>query len=125
MSLSIVRSNVRIPDVGNRWDRPLRAKDDPALIGKGRAEPVAKHLHGNETVGTNAPHHAAEFVHVRVEHDARTGSALLGNDGAEAVVGDFVGEGAHALGHNFADGLLIARGAWRLGKFLEQLYQRI
>jgi len=54
-------------------------------------------LHGDEAVWANATNHAAEFVHVRVEHDARAGVALLRDDGAEAVVSDVVRERLEAV----------------------------
>jgi len=46
--------------------------------------------------------HAAEFIHVSIEHNARAGAALLGDDGTEAVVSDVVGEGLEAVCHDFA-----------------------
>ncbi len=65
-------------DVANARDgmhRTPRAENDPALIDQRLIKPAAKHLHGEEAVRSNATHHAAKLVHMRVHHDARAGSS--------------------------------------------------
>ncbi len=125
MTLRIVRSDVCVPDVGDGKDRTFGAKDDPALIGKRSAQPVTEHLHRDESIGTNAANHTAKFVHVCIEHNARTGVALLSDNRAEAVVGDAVGVGLHAVRHEFADGLFEAGRAGSFGEFFEELHDPI
>ena len=56
-----------------------------------------------------------------IEHDARAAVALRGDDRAEAVVGDVIGERGHAFNHNFANRLFEARGAGSVGQELEKL----
>jgi hypothetical protein len=46
-----------------------------------------------------------------VEHDARAGIALLGDDGTQAVVSDAVGEGMHPFNHDFSNRFLKTRRA--------------
>src|SRR4029077_6475804 len=114
--LRIARSNVCVPDVcdGKNW--PFGAKDDPSLIRKSCTQPSTEHLHGDESVGTDATNHSAEFIHMCVEHDTRPGLALLRDDRAETVIEDAVSVRLHALPHNLSNGILVA---WRAGNFRE------
>ena len=73
-------------------------------------------MDGKKAVGSDAANQAAKFVHVGVDHDARAGGALCGDDGAEAVVGEVIGEGRHALNHDFANRFFIAGRAGRFRK---------
>ena len=75
-----MRGNMRVPNIGDGGDRPFRANDHPTLVRQSRLKPVAEHLHGDKTVRPYAAHHAAEFVHVRIEHNARAGVSLLRDD---------------------------------------------
>jgi len=76
---------VSVADAGHREHRPLGADDDPALVHQRLVEPSAQHLHGQQAARRDAPDHAAEFVHVRVHHDARPCGALRSDDGSKAV----------------------------------------
>src|SRR5262249_44613429 len=67
VSGSVVWSNVSVPNVGDGKDGSFGAGDDPALIGEGGRQPIAEHLHGDESIGADASDHAAKFVHVSVE----------------------------------------------------------
>ncbi len=57
------------------YDGAFAAEDDPALVGERLIEPAAEHLHGELAVGSDAANHAAELVHVGVDHDAWAGGA--------------------------------------------------
>ena len=74
-----------VADAGDGVHRPFDADDDPALIDQRLIQPSAEHLHRQQPARRDAADHAAEFVHVRVDHDARALRALCGDDGAEPV----------------------------------------
>jgi len=61
-----------------------------------------------------------QFVHMRVEHNARAGVTLLRDDGAEAVVENVVGIRLHAFTHQLSHGIFIARRAVHVGEFFEK-----
>ena len=112
--------DVDVADAGDGVDRALGAEDDPALVDERLIEPAAEHLHGEQAVGGDAADHAAELVHVGVDHDAGAGGSLLRDDGAHAVVLDRGGEGLHLGDHDGADGILGAGRAGGVGEALEQ-----
>jgi hypothetical protein len=62
--------DVDVADAGDGVHRAFAAEDDPALVGEGLVEPAAEHLHGELAVGADATDHAAQLVHVGVDHDA-------------------------------------------------------
>jgi hypothetical protein len=120
-----VRGDVGIPDVGYGQHRTFRSENHPALVWQRCGQPVAQHLHGDESIRPDAPHHAAEFVHVGVQHDVRTGSSLLRDHRPEAIVRNLVGEGLHLFGHDFAYRFFEARRPRRFSQQLEQLHYPI
>ena len=76
--------DVDVANAGDGVDRALAAEDDPALIDQRLVEPAAEHLHGQKAVGRDAPDHAAELVHVGVDHDARACALALARPAARS-----------------------------------------
>ena len=114
--------DVDVADAGDGVDRAFGAEDDPALVDEGLIEPAAEHLHGEEAVGGDAADHAAELVHVGVDHDPRAAGSLLRDDGADAVEAEGRGrELLHLGGHDGADGLLGPGRSGGVGEALEEL----
>lgn len=119
---ALVGSNeVGVAKAGDGMDGTFGAEDDPALADECFVKPSTQHLHSDVAIGSDAPNHGAEFVHVGVEHDARAAVALCGDDGAEAVVGNVVGERGHAFDHNFADRLFETGRPGSFGQKLQEL----
>jgi len=74
------------PDVGDGGHQlPREPMYHPALVVATLwSSQYAEHLHGDKAVGTDAANHAAEFVHVGIEHDSRARVSLAsGDDGAQ------------------------------------------
>ena len=80
MARRVMWRDVRVPNVGDGGDRPFGAENHPALVGERCIQPISEHLHGDKAVGTDVANHAAEFVHVGIEHDARARVSLLRDD---------------------------------------------
>ena len=74
-----------------------------------------------EAVRRDAADHAAEFVHVRVDHDARAGRALRRDNRAHAVEGDRRGERLHLFHQQLAYRLLEAGRSGRIRQALQQV----
>jgi len=125
LALRVMRRDVRVPDVGDGGHRSLGAHDHPALVGQRSVKPIAEHLHGDKSVGTDAANHAPDFVHVGIKHDSRARVSLLRDDGAQTVVTYLVGERAHAIGHDFAHRFFISRRAGDFGEFFQELHNAV
>ncbi len=85
-----LRHNVNIANAGDGTDRSLGTDDGPALIDQRLIKPATQHLHGEIAFIGDATNHPAQFVHVRVHHDARAAGALHSNYRAQAVIADLV-----------------------------------
>jgi hypothetical protein len=101
--------------------RAFRADDNPPLIDQRLIQPAAEHLHRQQTARRDPAHHAAELVHVRVDHDAWALDALGRDDRAHAVEGDRGGIRLHLIDHHLADRFLEAGRPWRVGELAQQL----
>jgi len=112
---------VHVADAGDRTHRPLRPDDDPALIDQRLIQPAAEHLHRQQAAWRDTADHAAELVHVRVDHDPRALAALRRDDRSHPVVGDRRGERLHLIDHHFADRFFEAGRTRRVGELTQQL----
>jgi hypothetical protein len=116
---------VDVADAGYGAHRPLRAENDPALIDQRLIQPAAEHLHRQQPARRHAANHAAEFVHVGVDHHAGTVAALRGDDRAEAVEGHRRRERLHQIDQHLPDRFLESRRAGGVGELLQQRHRAI
>ena len=114
------RHHVDVADAGDGAHGALRADDDPALIDERLVQPPAQHLHRQKPARRDAAHHAAELVHVRVDHHARTLRALRRDDRPQAVERQRARERLHRVDHDLADRLFESGRAGRVRNLLQQ-----
>jgi len=115
-------NDVNVSDAGDGFYGTFAAEDDPPLVDEGLVEPAAEHLHGELAVGRDAADHAAELVHVGVDHNPGAGGAELCDDAPHAVVAQRCdGQRLHRGDHDGAHRILVPRRAGGVGEPLQEL----